>query len=68
MKSQSIESAYDVIINGLVKGGYTAKESEELITTFMEEQRILDELRDSLHSLISYQWRHLTPCIKLTTL
>ena len=53
MRSQSIESAYDVIINGLVKGDYTAKESEELITTFMEEQRILDELRDSLHSLIS---------------
>lgn len=53
MRSQSIESAYDVIINGLVKGGYTTKESEELITTFMEEQRILDELRDSLHSLIS---------------
>ena len=23
------------------------------VTTFMEEQRILDELRDSLHSLIS---------------
>lgn len=52
MRSQSIESTYDVIVNGLVKGGYTAKESEELITTFMEEQRIT-RIRDSLHSLIS---------------
>ena len=48
-----MENVYDLIISGLIKDGYTAKESEELITTFMEEQGILDELRDSLHSLIS---------------
>lgn len=48
-----MENVYDVIINGLVKGGYTEKEAEELIMTFMEEQRALDELRDNLHGLIS---------------
>lgn len=48
-----MENVYDVIISGIVKGGYTAKEAEELIEKFMEEQRALDELRDSLHSLIN---------------
>lgn len=48
-----MENTYDLIITGLVKGGYGTKEAEELIETFMEEQRALDDLRDSLHSLIS---------------
>lgn len=48
-----MENTYDLIINGLVKGGYSTKEAEELITTFIEEQRTLDELRDNLHNLIS---------------
>lgn len=53
-QEESINGKYlCVIINVLVKGGYTAKEAEELITTFMDEQRSLDELRDNLHGLIS---------------
>lgn len=48
-----MENVYDVIISGLVKGGYTAKEAEELIATFMEEQRQLDNLRDIFHDLIN---------------
>ena len=47
-----MENAYDLIISGLVKGGYTAKEAEELIATFMKEQRQLDEIRDIFHSLV----------------
>ena len=46
-----MENVYDLIINGLVKGGYTAKEAEDLISKFMEEQRTLDEIRDMFHSL-----------------
>ena len=48
-----MENTYDLIINGLVKGVYSTKEADELITTFIEEQRTLDELRDNLHNLIS---------------
>lgn len=48
-----MEAVYNLIISGLVKGGYTAKEAEELISKFMEEQRTLDELRNNSHSLIS---------------
>lgn len=47
-----MKNVYDVIISGLVKGGYTAKEAEELIATFMEEQRQLDNIRDIFHDLI----------------
>lgn len=35
------------------KRGYATKEAEDLTATFIEEQRVLDELRDSLHDLIS---------------
>lgn len=49
-----MKNTYDIIIAGLVKGGgYATKEAEELIAAFIEEQRALDELRDSLHNLIS---------------
>lgn len=47
-----MENVYDLIISGLVKGGYTAKEAEGLIEKFMEEQRQLDEIRDIFHSLV----------------
>lgn len=47
-----MKNVYDVIISGLVKGGYTAKEAEELIATFMEEQRQLDNIIDIFHDLI----------------
>lgn len=32
-----MKNVYNVVISGLVKGGYTAKEAEELVATFMEE-------------------------------
>lgn len=47
-----MENVYDLIISGLVKGGYTVKEAEELIATLMKEQRQLDEIRDIFHSLV----------------
>lgn len=47
-----MENVYDVIISGLIKAGHTAKEAEELVATFMEEQRQLDNIRDIIHSLI----------------
>ena len=46
-----MESIHDVIVSRLIEGGYTAKEAEELIMDYMEEQRALDELRDNLHCL-----------------
>lgn len=53
-QEESINGKYlCVIINVLVKSGNIAKEAEELIMTFMDEQRSLDELRDNLHGLIS---------------
>lgn len=53
-QEESINGKYlCVIINVLVKSGNIAKEAEELIMTFMKEQRALDELRDNLHGLIS---------------
>lgn len=36
-----MENVYVLIINGLVKGGYTEKEAEELISKFVEEQKQL---------------------------
>ena len=47
-----MENTYDIIIAGLVKGGYTTKQAESLIATFIEEQRQLDNIRDIFHSLI----------------
>lgn len=48
-----MENVYDVIVSGLIKAGHTAKETEELIATFMEEQRQLDNIRDIFHVLIN---------------
>lgn len=48
-----MENVYDVIINGLVKGGYTEKEAEELISKFVEEQKQLDKIKDYFQSLIN---------------
>lgn len=47
-----MENTYDLIINGLIKGGYTTKDAEELVSKFMEEQRHLDEIRDMFHGLV----------------
>lgn len=48
-----MENVYDLIINGLVKGGYTEKEAEELISKFVEEQKQLDKIKDYFQSLIN---------------
>lgn len=48
-----MENVYDLIINGLVKGGYTVKEAEELISKFVEEQKQLDKIKDYFQSLIN---------------
>lgn len=48
-----MENVYDLIINGLVKGGYTEKETEELISKFVEEQKQLDKIKDYFQSLIN---------------
>lgn len=48
-----MENVYDLIINGLVKGGYAEKEAEELISKFVEEQKQLDKIKDYFQSLIN---------------
>lgn len=48
-----MENVYDIIINGLVKGGYTEKEAEELISKFVEEQKQLNKIKDYFQSLIN---------------
>lgn len=48
-----MENVYYLIINGLVKGGYTEKEAEELISKFVEEQKQLDKIKDYFQSLIN---------------
>lgn len=45
--------ALEIIIDALIKQGYSESEAEELLRNFVEEQAQLDRIRDYLHDIIN---------------
>lgn len=43
----------EIIIEALMKNGYTEEQAGDLIKDLIEEQKKLDEIRDIFHSLIN---------------
>lgn len=43
----------EIIIDSLMKNGYTEEQAGDLIKDLIEEQKQLDEIRDIFHSLIN---------------
>ena len=46
-------STFEIIIDSLMKNGYTEEQAGDLIKDLIEEQKKLDEIRDIFHSLIN---------------
>ena len=46
-------NTFEIIIDSLMKNGYTEEQAGDLIKDLIEEQKKLDEIRDIFHSLIN---------------
>lgn len=42
-----MENVYEIILDALKNKGYSEKDSEEIINKFLDEQRKMDEIRDT---------------------
>lgn len=53
IKTKEKYMALEIIIDALIKQGYSESEAEELLRNFVEEQAQLDRIRDYLHDIIN---------------
>ena len=53
IKTKEKYMTLEIIIDALIKQGYSESEAEELLRNFVEEQAQLDRIRDYLHDIIN---------------
>lgn len=53
IKTKEKYMTLEIIIDALIKQGYSESEAEELLRKFVEEQAQLDRIRDYLHDIIN---------------